>query len=154
MMRAIAFLFLVCFSTATFGMTAHEWDFASPHKAECDAGNQLENSSCLSFAYNATDAKLNQLYKILVSALADPKPLIAAQRAWLKFRDAQCKFITGEYDGSGHSYSQNACLIDLTEKRILDLRSIWPCNGCVLFKDEYYQEDKWPPPGWDEMKQH
>lgn len=134
-------------STAVFGLTAPEWNFASPHQAKCSLGNQLENNNCLSFEYSAVDVRLNELYKKLLNALADPKPLINSQRSWLKFRDAECIFINGvDKGGSGYSYSENSCLIDLTEKRIMDLKSIEPCNGCVLFKKEYYEYGKWPPP--------
>lgn len=145
--RAFVLSVLVCLSTSAFGLNTQEWNLASSYQAKCSSGNQLENNNCLSFEYKAADLRLNELYKILVNALADPKPLINSQRAWLKFRDAQCKFIVGEdKSGSGYSYSEDTCMIDLIEKRILDLKSIEPCNGCVLFKDEYYENGKWPPP--------
>jgi len=146
MSRVFILPLLMCLSTSAFGLTAKEWNFAAPHQDRCSSGNQLENNNCLSFEYTAANARLDELYKKLLNALADPKTLIDSQRAWLKFRDAQCDLMVGvDKRGSGYSFARNSCLIDLTEKRMLDLNSIEPCNGCVQFKDEYYEDGKWPP---------
>lgn len=132
-------LFFLLFSSFVCASTLDDWDFATPNKKKCSKNNQIENNFCLAEEYRASDSKLNKVYNKLHSALANPKPLEKSQKTWLKFRDSQCRFIVGEpHEGSEYSYSLDACLIDLTEKRILDIKSIQPCNGCVLFKDEYY----------------
>ena len=143
-MRSFFYLALILLPTAAFSMGVSDWDLAEPHKVRCSSSNQIGNNFCIADEYKTTDIELNKLYKKLLLALADPKPLKKSQQKWLSFRDAQCKLIVGEENGSEYPYSINACLIDLTEKRILDLKSIQPCNGCVLFKDEYYKDGKWP----------
>ncbi len=138
---------ILCFSlsTSVFAMAVENWDFAKPHKEKCTGKGQHADNDCLSEAYKETDLRLNKLYKKLNEALVDSKPLLESQRAWLKFRDSQCKFTVGADDGgSSYIYSLNACLIDLTEKRILDIQTISPCNGCVEFKEEYYKNGMWP----------
>ena len=51
--------------------------------------------------------------------------LLAAQRAWLKFRDAQCLAENGKREDSGTIWPllQNSCLEALTEQRTNQLRS-------------------------------
>ncbi|MEL7689876.1 lysozyme inhibitor LprI family protein [Citromicrobium bathyomarinum] len=50
--------------------------------------------------------------------------LLAAQRAWLKFRDAHCLAENGERENSGTIWPllQNGCLEALTEARTAQLR--------------------------------
>ena len=51
--------------------------------------------------------------------------LLAAQRAWITFRDAQCLAENGKREDSGTIWPllQNSCLEDLTEQRTRQLRS-------------------------------
>ncbi|WP_370182512.1 lysozyme inhibitor LprI family protein [Alteriqipengyuania sp.] len=51
--------------------------------------------------------------------------LLAAQRAWLEFRDAQCLAENGKREDSGTIWPllQNSCLEALTEERTNQLRS-------------------------------
>jgi uncharacterized protein YecT (DUF1311 family) len=145
MRSVISLILCLSFSTSVFAVSVENWDYAMPHKDKCTGEGQQADNDCLSVEYKETDLRLNNLYKKLNAALADPKPLLESQRAWLKFRDSQCKFTVGADDGgSAYMYSLNACLIDLTEKRILDIQSIKPCNGCVEFKQEYYKNGMWP----------
>ena len=94
----------------------------------------LEMNICLPNEYKKIDKKLNTTYQILTHLLWDQSKLRASQSAWIKFRDLTCKFeISGiDEDGSYHPYAENACLIDLTEKRIRDLEEYLSrdCDGC------------------------
>ncbi|TAN70253.1 MAG: DUF1311 domain-containing protein [Methylobacter sp.] len=110
-----------------------KWDFAIEQKKRCSISNQIGNNDCISREYKVSDTELNRLYKLLINDLIDPKPLKKAQLAWIKFRDLSCKHQLsglGE-DGSVSAYSKIACLINLTEKRILDLKtySTWTYDG-------------------------
>ncbi len=117
-----------------------DWDYASEQKQKCSKGNMIELNFCLGNEFKKSDTELNQVYKTLSNALKNPEPLKNTQRAWVKFRDLHCEFIVpSSSEGSEIPYSRNACLIDITEKRILDLKQIWPCNGCVEFKYEFYR---------------
>jgi uncharacterized protein YecT (DUF1311 family) len=140
-----AILCLLCLALPHWALAlgANDWNLAMPQLKKCSVGNQTENNMCLADEYREVDLKLNKRYKKLSSSLADPKLLQKSQRDWLKFRDSHCAFAIGTIAGSEHSYAVNACLIDLTEKRILDLQSVWPCNGCPEFKEEMYKSGKW-----------
>ena len=111
-----------------------KWDFAAPHKQRCSVGSMLDMNECMETEYTKVDAKLNRLYKQLLSSLVDPESLRKSQAAWIKFRDLDCV-----YSGSGIStggslvsFNDNACRIDKMEKRIRDLERYlgWTCNGC------------------------
>ena len=115
------------------------WDFALDKKTKCSTGTMLDMGSCRAREYAKSDARLNVVYKHLGEALLQPAALQRAQLAWIRFRDMQCAFeVPPEWSGSGVDYSRNACLIDHTERRIRDLEQVHPCNGCVEFKDQYY----------------
>ena len=51
---------------------------------------------CYGNAYKRADAELNILYRQITARLKDDKAtaklLVAAQRAWVAFRDAECNF--------------------------------------------------------------
>jgi len=54
-------------------------------------------------AFKRSDKKLNELYRQIEGRLKDDadtkKLLVAAQRAWVGFRDAECTFATSESAG-------------------------------------------------------
>jgi uncharacterized protein YecT (DUF1311 family) len=141
MIQRFFFCLMVCsFAIAGNAQDTLDWDFATPAKQGCSSGNMMQMNDCLATAYADTDSLLNALYKKLQKGLLKPTPLRKAQAAWLRFRDLHCEFhVPANSEGSGTPYSRNSCLIDLTEKRILDLKRIIPCNGCVEFKPEYYE---------------
>lgn len=106
------------------------YDWATSEKDACSTGTSAEMTGCIRGYFHAIDAELNQVYEELVNALVDPSPVRTAQRAWLKFRDAECATNTGPrpYDG----YGRYACMTALTKERVKQLR--WhlaqECNGC------------------------
>lgn len=137
--RVIALL-LVFLTPVVSAQSQIEWDFAMPQKSRCSSGSMMEMNTCLAEEYRLTDARLNATYRRLQRELLNPAPLRRAQTAWLRFRDLECEFhMPKEEPGSLTPYARNACFINLTEKRILDLEEIVPCNGCVLFKPEVYE---------------
>ena len=66
-----------------------------------NATTQVDINACTQQKYLAADAELNTAYKELM-ALTDvrlkPK-LVAAEQAWIVFRDAQCDFADSAYEG-------------------------------------------------------
>lgn len=95
--------------------------------------NTIEINACLRQQFEAQDRLLNAAYQKLLRALGEtgdgaakgesPRDLlVAAQRRWIEFRDADCKamrqLLAG---GSGASATQLACLRDRTEQRIRQL---------------------------------
>lgn len=68
----------------------------------CDnAQTQLEINQCSTQSYQNADKKLNQAYKQLLPKLqrSRKQKLIAAQQAWIKFRDSSCEFESSQYEG-------------------------------------------------------
>lgn len=125
-------IFSLCISPLA---NAHDdWDFAKPHKNRCSGADQQEMNSCMTDEYRKVDTNLNTLYNQLLGVLRDQNGLKKSQTAWLKFRDTTCMYVNSgiEKEGSLYSFAQNACYIDMTEKRIRDFEQYltWNCNGC------------------------
>ena len=108
--------------------------------ADCDAAKtQADLNKCYGDAYRKSDAELNKLYKQLQGRLkdgpGDSKQLVAAQRAWVGFRDAECGFASGG-GGSVGPMLDAICLDRLTMQRIKDLKTSLQCEegdvGCVV----------------------
>jgi uncharacterized protein YecT (DUF1311 family) len=86
---------------------------------------QSEMNICASIAYQNADRKLNQVYRQLLPKLsaARKQKLIAAQQAWIKFRDSSCEFERSAYEGGSMApMIYGFCLADVTEQRTKDLR--------------------------------
>ncbi len=86
---------------------------------------QSEMNICASIAYQNADRKLNQVYRQLLPKLsaARKQKLIAAQQAWIKFRDSSCEFERSAYEGGSIApMIYGFCLANVTEQRTKDLR--------------------------------
>ena len=103
--------------------------------AECD-GTTVEMSKCVWDAYEEADAQLNALWPAVLAGIQpeDWMPedaaqnwkdsLIAAQRAWIAFKEEDCEG-AGAYEwygGTGANTAVGACLYEHTRARIDDLR--------------------------------
>ncbi|MDT8989687.1 lysozyme inhibitor LprI family protein [Curvibacter sp. APW13] len=111
--------------------------FAEKQKAICSAGGQSEMNQCMAIEYRKVDRRLNSLYMELTSVLEDARGIRASQRAWLKYRDAECSDDVMQLgQGSLQPYAYHSCMIEFTEERIRHLR--WhlaqDCNGCPARK--------------------
>ncbi|MEH2276093.1 MAG: lysozyme inhibitor LprI family protein [Nostoc sp.] len=62
---------------------------------------QAAINECRKLSYQNADKKLNQVYQQLLSTLESSRKqkLIAAQVAWIKFRDTNCEFERSRYEG-------------------------------------------------------
>ena len=83
-------------------------------------------NDCAWRRYQAADAELNRVYRVVLAADtgAVAAALRAAQRAWVRFRDAQCAYVAARYDGgSMQPMQQGACLEEVTRARIGQLRA-------------------------------
>jgi uncharacterized protein YecT (DUF1311 family) len=81
--------------------------------------------SCAWRRYRAADAELNRVYRRATAADTGAVlvALRAAQRAWVRFRDAHCDYVASTYDGgSMQPMQQGACLEEVTRARIGQLR--------------------------------
>jgi len=96
----------------------------------CNPGycqSQPEMNQASQAGFEKADAKLNATYKKLLSKLDSEgkKKLIAAERAWVAYRDAQAAF---EADAQARGGSMapliyNQTCLELTEARIKELAS-------------------------------
>jgi uncharacterized protein YecT (DUF1311 family) len=110
---------------------------AAAKVARCSDGTMTAMSQCLERERQESDTRLNVVYRALGQALAEPARLKDAQRAWIAFRDLECRFRRLNEGGSLQGFSANACLVDLTEKRIAELEAVQPCEGCIAFKPAF-----------------
>src|SRR5688500_18978176 len=123
-MRALLILAILTAAALTRVNVAHgqddKWDFAVPHKDRCSVGTMLDMNRCLAEEYKKVDARLNDVYRQLSRSLADAGALRKSQAAWVRFRDLDCEYASSGIDSGGSlkPFSDNACRIDLTEKRI------------------------------------
>ncbi len=121
---------------------------ASPTQDPCEGKpiSQRQLEDCAASLYKEADVHLNKVYRKLVQYMTDDltraqkrgdqkeiefeetaiASLREAERAWISYRDIQCKAAAQQYEGGTAApmiYSQ--CLTTLTEHRIADLKSIY-----------------------------
>lgn len=90
---------------------------------------QVEITACSVIAYKAADQALNETYKVIMPSLTNPQreKLRDAQRAWIRFRDANCE--QQAFDTRGGTIYQavkNDCLTRITWQRHYELQHIYP----------------------------
>lgn len=97
---------------------------------EKTAVTQLEMNNCAHQEYVKADAEMNRVYKQLMSVLTadqakDQTKLREAQRAWVKYRDANCESESSLNEG-GTIYPMvyDFCLASMTEERTKRLRDM------------------------------
>jgi len=92
---------------------------AYAQKLDCkNASDQSTLNECADKDLKASDAKLNEVYRALSAKTSQQgkTSLQNAQRAWLAYRDAQCRFETmGTIDGSIHPMVYASCMDKLTQ---------------------------------------
>lgn len=84
----------------------------------------LEMRMCANESYGKADDKLNQVYQQLKPKLpaSHQKKLVAAQLAWIQFRDKNCAFEGAFAEGGTlQPVLELNCLADVTEQRVKDL---------------------------------
>ena len=107
---------------------------ANEPEVDCkDPMTQMAMNICAGRDYQKADRELNAVWKKASqrakesdAAMGDGtqhRELLAAQRAWLTFRDAQCSFEANQYrGGSIMPLIRSTCLTALTEARTKQLR--------------------------------
>jgi len=103
--------------------------------------NQVEINFCIYAEYERADAEMNRRWKKTLAitrsdpwlqqpklhgAKSDAQLLVEAQRAWLRYRDAQCNFEERLMPGTGGPSTRSSCLATLTEERTKYLRDMYP----------------------------
>lgn len=125
----IALILLVLLAPAA---GSQDWDCTDPHNLPQQAMNY-----CAGLEFEAADAELNAIWPSLIEqaeendalGIDDGRPgyreaLVAAQRAWIAFRDANCTY--DGYQAKGGSLEPllvATCKTAMTEQRIGDLKN-------------------------------
>jgi uncharacterized protein YecT (DUF1311 family) len=117
------------------------WD-GMPLRRSCDK-NTITINECAHAVWKQADDELNAVYQEQLRYLRGTeakfppgrgasKKLIAAQRAWLAFRDRDCEYQLGEPGGSGDTFQTLKCMYKRTLTRTTELREYVACrvNGC------------------------
>jgi uncharacterized protein YecT (DUF1311 family) len=95
------------------------------------ADTQLQLNMTADQAFKASDSQLNTLYKEMLGKYDQQNKalLIASERAWITYRDAECKFETAPFSqGSIYPMYYAQCLTDKTNQRIVELKSQLNCK--------------------------
>ncbi|MET3711899.1 uncharacterized protein YecT (DUF1311 family) [Sphingomonas trueperi] len=99
--------------------------------APLSAQTQSATNASAARAARAADQALNAQYKAASARLSPASRLLLrdAQRSWIAFRDAQCKFETaGVQGGSAYPVVQATCLKALSQQRTRQLERIAACE--------------------------
>ncbi|QKG69575.1 DUF1311 domain-containing protein [Pseudomonas sp. B14-6] len=112
------------------------------HAADCDnATDQATMNQCAAQQHKAADKELNALYQQITQRLkSNPdskKLLLGAQRSWMAFRDAECKFASaGVEGGSVYPLIYSNCVNELTKARVETFKNYLKCQegdmGCPV----------------------
>ncbi|MFK8251495.1 lysozyme inhibitor LprI family protein [Ancylobacter terrae] len=105
----------------------------SAHAQDCADQTQGGLNICAIAAFKKADDRLNAIYRQITARLKDDADtrglLVAAQRAWLGFRDAECTFLTSPAaQGSIHPMLVAQCREALTLKRVAELAPLLACE--------------------------
>jgi uncharacterized protein YecT (DUF1311 family) len=112
------------------------------HAADCEnATDQATMNQCAAQQNKAADKELNALYQQITQRLkSNPdskKLLLGAQRSWIAFRDAECKFASaGVEGGSVYPLIYSNCVTELTKARVETFKNYLKCQegdmGCPV----------------------
>ncbi|KZN15657.1 lysozyme inhibitor LprI family protein [Pseudomonas fluorescens] len=104
------------------------------HAIDCDnATDQSTMNQCAAQQNKAVDKELNALYQQITTRLKDDpdakKLLVGAQRSWIAFRDAECKFsASGVAGGSVYPLIYSNCTTELTKARVEAFKTYLKCQ--------------------------
>lgn len=78
---------------------------------------------CIGAETTRQDARLNRAYKDVMVSLTPErkKQLQEAQRAWIKYRDANCNFYADPNGGTSAALNSNDCFMSSTASRAKEL---------------------------------
>ncbi len=89
-------------------------------------GNNAAMTDCTSAETARQDARLNENYKRLISKVSTKRKntLLEAQRAWVKFRDANCRFYSDPEGGTAALLDGRDCFLQATANRAKELKNL------------------------------
>ena len=119
----MSLLLLIAICCGTFAQQQSKQD---PCERAEQTGVTLDLVNCSSKKLAEADTNLNKTYRELIAKLGDKAlevNLRTAQQAWIKYRDANCGFVSQlSGGGSASTFEYNFCLADMTTARTKELR--------------------------------
>lgn len=110
-----------------YAANAHDTGLSKQHMVCLDksGGTTAGMINCITAETKRQDAQLNNAYKALMSELSALRKaqLQEAQRAWIKYRDANCGFYYDPDGGTLATVSANDCVMSATANRARELES-------------------------------
>ena len=99
---------------------------------DCPEQTQIGLDQCADQAFQRADRALNEAYREILRRLGDEthakQLVVAAQKAWIAFRDAECAFpVSSSGGGSIYPMEYSLCLEDQTKKRTKELQAYFHC---------------------------
>jgi uncharacterized protein YecT (DUF1311 family) len=96
--------------------------FGADYRPCGDQPNTLATVDCVAAKTKSWDQRLNAAYNGLQQRIqaGQRDPLKAAQRLWVQYRDANCRFYASQ-DGSIRQIQAAECLRAMTQERTLEL---------------------------------
>lgn len=115
-----AFLIIALMGTAAAGESLRTEQFLTCKEK---ARRTPEMRDCVGTEITTQDARLNRAYRKLGAQLtpARKKQLVAAQRLWIQYRDANCDFYLDPDGGIMAILNSGSCVIDATASRANEL---------------------------------
>jgi uncharacterized protein YecT (DUF1311 family) len=104
-------IFFVAPALAVMALLPAEAEMFGPGFQPCgQKTSTLEVVQCVLAKTNSADRRLNAAYKALQARIEanQCQPLLAAQRLWVQYRDANCAFTGRGMDQSGRCRQPNA----------------------------------------------
>ena len=106
-------------------LAASETDMSKQYTTCMDKANGVNPDmiDCILAETKQQDARLNENYKRLMSKLSEErkKTLLEAQRAWIRFRDANCAFWDEPAGGQSAAITAKECFLTMTADRASEL---------------------------------
>ena len=130
-MKMLAFLCTaLAIAGAPHAASAHETGLSQPYAA-CmgkSSATTRDMIGCITAENQRQGSQLNKAYKALMAELPTPRraQLQNAQRAWLKYRDANCAFYADSDGGTLARVNANSCMLTATAQRARELEGFKP----------------------------
>ena len=118
---------LVVFAISAAPLLAHAADApVSKQFGTCmdrSGGVTAEMLNCIATETGAQDKALNANYMLLMRRITVPRRSVlqAAQREWIKYRDANCSFYADPDGGTSANVDAASCVMQMTADRAKEL---------------------------------
>jgi uncharacterized protein YecT (DUF1311 family) len=123
-------LLLTVLSLALLAVLPATAEMFGPDYRPCgDQPNTMATVDCVAAKTKIWDQRLNAAYQGLTQRIEPGQrdPLKVAQRLWLQYRDANCRFY-GSQEGSIRQIQAAECLRAMTQERALELEKAMKLN--------------------------